>query len=80
MNSTLLLGSGSGSNTPSRQAEFSAEVRYALPDWGKIPLNPTLYLECAHHYDDPNTLEGILLLGRWSSLICLRSRLCRANR
>ena len=45
------------------QDEYSAEVRYALADWGKIPLNPTLYLEYAQHNDSPNTLEGKLLLG-----------------
>lgn len=45
------------------QDECSAEVRYALADWGKIPLNPTLYLEYAQHDHDPNTLEGKLLLG-----------------
>jgi hypothetical protein len=43
--------------------EYSAEVRYALADWGKIPLNPTLYLEYAEHQNDANTLEGKLLLG-----------------
>jgi len=46
-----------------QQDEFSVEVRYALADWGKIPLNPTLYLEYAQHDHDPNTLEGKLLLG-----------------
>lgn len=46
-----------------QQQEVSAEVRYALADWGKIPLNPTLYLEYAQHDHDPNTLEGKLLLG-----------------
>ena len=45
------------------QDEYSAEVRYALADWGKIPLNPTLYLEYAEHNHAPNTLEGKLLLG-----------------
>ena len=45
------------------QDEVSAEVRYALADWGKIPLNPTLYLEYAKHDHDPNTIEGKLLLG-----------------
>ncbi len=29
----------------SRTEDFAAEVRYALADWGKIPLNPTLYAE-----------------------------------
>jgi hypothetical protein len=45
------------------QQEYSAEVRYALADWGKIPLNPTLYLEYAEHNRAPNTLEGKLLFG-----------------
>ena len=45
------------------QDEYSAELRYALADWGKIPLNPTLYLEYAEHNAAPNTLEGKLLLG-----------------
>ena len=46
-----------------RQDEYSAEVRYALADWGEIPLNPTLYLEYAQHNQNPNTLEGKLLFG-----------------
>ncbi|MEP6809168.1 MAG: hypothetical protein ABI992_02915 [Chthoniobacterales bacterium] len=28
-----------------QERSFSAEVRYALADWDKIPLNPTLFLE-----------------------------------
>jgi len=47
----------------SQQDEVSAEVRYALADWGQIPLNPTLYLEYAQHDHDANTLEGKVLLG-----------------
>ena len=62
----------------SQQDECSVEVRYALADWGKIPLNPTLYLEYSQHDHDPNALEGKLLLGtdlspRWHwglNLIC----------
>lgn len=46
-----------------QQSEWSAEVRYALADWGKIPLNPTLYLEYSQHDNEPNALEGKLLLG-----------------
>ena len=42
---------------------FSAELRYALADWGKIPLNPTLYGEAKYVWDGPNVLEGKLLLG-----------------
>jgi len=61
-----------------QQDEVSAEVRYALADWGKIPLNPTLYFEYAQHDHDPNTIEAKLLLGtdfspRWHwglNLIC----------
>jgi len=45
------------------QDEYSGEIRYALADWGKIPLNPTLYLEYAEHNHAPNTLEGKLLFG-----------------
>ncbi len=45
------------------QDEYSAELRYALADWGRIPLNPTLYLEYAEHNHAPNTLEGKLLFG-----------------
>jgi hypothetical protein len=64
----------------SQQDEWSAEIRYALADWGKIPLNPTLYLEYSQHDHDPNALEGKLLLGtdlapRWHwglNLICER--------
>jgi hypothetical protein len=46
-----------------RQDEYSAEVRYALADWGRIPLNPTLYLEYSEHNHAPNALEGKLLFG-----------------
>ncbi|MCX6997668.1 MAG: hypothetical protein NTV49_11420 [Kiritimatiellaeota bacterium] len=46
------------------KAEYlSAELRYALADWGKIPLNPTLYGEAKYVWDGPNVLEGKLLLG-----------------
>ena len=41
----------------------SAELRYALADWGKIPLNPTLYGEAKYVPDGPNVLEGKVLLG-----------------
>ena len=48
------------------QDSVSLELRYALADWGKIPLNPTLYAEYAFGTDtqtDPDTLELKLLLG-----------------
>lgn len=47
-----------------QQDETSVEVRYALADWGKIPLNPTLYVEYAKVAGDADTIEGKLLLGQ----------------
>ena len=47
-----------------RQDESSVELRYALADWGKIPLNPTLYVEYARVANDADTIEGKLLLGQ----------------
>ena len=41
----------------------SAELRYALADWGKLLWNPTLYGEAKYVPDGPNVLEGKLLLG-----------------
>ena len=39
------------------------EMRWALADWGKIPGNPTLYLEYAPLEDAPDKVEARLLLG-----------------
>ena len=41
------------------------ELRYALADWGKLPGNPTLYLEWIRHdrTDEPDQIEPKLLLG-----------------
>lgn len=39
------------------------EGRWALADWGKIPLNPTLYGEWQFHEDGPDVYEVRLLLG-----------------
>ena len=39
------------------------EIRYAFADWGKIPGNPTLYLEYALKDDAPDKVEAKLLLG-----------------
>ena len=49
----------------------SVELRYALADWGKIPLNPTLYSEWAFNDAAPDVWELKLLLGetfgrRWN--------------
>ncbi len=41
------------------------ELRYALADWGRLPANPTLYLEWIRHDDrnEPDQIEPKLLLG-----------------
>lgn len=49
----------------------SIELRYALADWGKIPLNPTLYGEWNFNDREPDVWEVKLLLGdtfakRWN--------------
>jgi hypothetical protein len=43
--------------------EQSVEVRWAFADWGAIPANPTLYLEYTFKDQDPDTIEGKILLG-----------------
>jgi hypothetical protein len=43
--------------------EEKFEVRWALADWGHIPLNPTLYLEWASEDSAADHVEGKLLLG-----------------
>jgi hypothetical protein len=48
----------------SRTEDFAVELRYALADWGKIPLNPTLYAEYKFVPDHgADVFEGKLLLG-----------------
>jgi hypothetical protein len=42
----------------------SVELRYALANWGKIPLNPTLYGEWNFNDDAPDKWELKLLLGQ----------------
>ena len=39
------------------------EIRWALADWGRIPLNPTLYAEWVFNDHDPDKYELKLLLG-----------------
>jgi len=46
------------------QDEMSVELRHAFADWGRIPLNPTVYVEYTFGtHGDPDALEGKLLLG-----------------
>jgi hypothetical protein len=54
--------------------EGKAELRWAFADWGKIPGNPTIYLEWKNENAAPDHFEGKLLLGgaiasgwRWGS-------------
>jgi Putative MetA-pathway of phenol degradation len=42
----------------------SVELRYALANWGKIPLNPTLYGEWSFNGNAPDVWELKLLLGQ----------------
>lgn len=42
---------------------FAGELRYALADWGKIPMNPTLYGEFKLKDEGANVAEYKLLLG-----------------
>ena len=49
----------------------SVELRYALANWGKIPLNPTLYGEWSFNDRSSDVWESKLLLGdtfchRWN--------------
>jgi len=43
--------------------ESKAELRWAFADWGKIPGNPTIYLEWKNENNAPDHFEGKLLLG-----------------
>jgi hypothetical protein len=46
-----------------RQENIALEVRYALADWGRIPMNPTLYVEYKFAAAGADALEAKLLLG-----------------
>lgn len=53
-----------GNNSDIRQDSMSVELRYALANWGKIPLNPTLYAEWKFGFNgNQDTYELKLLLG-----------------
>jgi hypothetical protein len=46
-----------------QQDEFSIELRYAFADWGKLPLNPALYLEYAFADEGADIIEPKILFG-----------------
>ena len=54
------LQSETGSST--RYLGEQLEARYALADWGRLPGNPTFYLEWKNNHHGPDVLEGKLLL------------------
>ncbi len=57
-------GWGTENDEHATKNEFaSIELRYALADWGKIPLNPTLYGEYTYNFDESDEVEIKLLLG-----------------
>ena len=47
----------------SRTEDYAVELRYALADWGKLPLNPTVYAEYKLVEEGADVLELKLLLG-----------------
>lgn len=46
-----------------QQDGVAVELRYALADWGVIPLNPTLYEEYAFAHDGSDVIESKILFG-----------------
>jgi len=52
-----------GNEGPSEFDEQKFEVRWACADWGKIPGNPTLYVELANRDLEADVMEYKLLLG-----------------
>lgn len=48
-------------DTALRLAAEKIELRYAFADWGRIPGNPTVYLEWVRQHEGPMKLEGKLL-------------------
>jgi hypothetical protein len=56
------------SNSDGQKGDFgfneqSIELRWALADWDVIPANPTLYLEYTFADQEPDAIEGKILLG-----------------
>jgi hypothetical protein len=57
-----LVGRSEGEGGPTYLDQLF-ELRYAFADWGKLPGNPTLYLEYALRDDAPDKVEAKLLFG-----------------
>ena len=54
---------GEGPGSPLAIRRENIELRYALADWGCIWGNPTLYLSWGRRHENPDVLEGKILLG-----------------
>ncbi len=50
-------------NSALKLAAEKIELRYAFADWGRLPGNPTLYLEWIRQHEGPMKAEGKLLFG-----------------
>lgn len=57
------VGNKTGSEGSLAIDEQKVEMRYAFADWGKLPGNPTLYLEWTQKSGGPDAVEGKLLFG-----------------
>lgn len=53
----------SGESSQFEWRGWSAEIRWALAEWGKLPGNPTLYFEYLFFNGAPDKIEPKLLLG-----------------
>jgi hypothetical protein len=58
-----LVADHTGEWEPGAINQQMIEGRYAFADWDEIWGNPTVYLEYIHRNDDPESVEGKLLLG-----------------
>ena len=58
-----LVADHTGEWEPGAINQQMVEGRYAFADWDEIWGNPTVYAEYIHRNDDPDSLEGKLLLG-----------------
>jgi hypothetical protein len=57
------IGHKTGLDGPFGVTEGKYELRWALADWGKIPGNPTVYVEWKNENQEPDHIEAKLLLG-----------------
>ena len=51
-----------GHDAPTKHDAVAVEGRWAFAEWGRIPLNPTAYLEVSEVHRAPDHVEGKILL------------------